>query len=179
MRVRKLNIAFVLTIHIRLLKIQLERKLELPVRAVEGVSGPRAGDPGHSRVADVGVRVAELRRIGQRKGEPCCVLCGTIMSMRFQSANIGVNNRRANSSAVIRPAVQTNKAGFPPRRGKPALISNRQRIRIPARSSLQVEDRSVKLVRTAPGDSDNLYPARAALLRLTGVREHLHFGNRF
>ena len=49
-----------------------------------------------------------------------------IMSMRFRPANIRVINRRASSSAVIRPAVPQEKAGFPLCRGKPALISNRQ-----------------------------------------------------
>jgi hypothetical protein len=49
-----------------------------------------------------------------------------IMSMRFRPANIRVIHRRVCSSAVIGPAVQIKMAGFPPCRGKPALISNHQ-----------------------------------------------------
>jgi len=74
-----------------------------------------------------GPRKGESSSRSMRKGfrtQPARLVRGSsrpIMSMRFRPANIRVINRRVCSSAVIGPAVQTNMAGFPPCRGKPAL----------------------------------------------------------
>ena len=107
--------------------------------------GPRKGEPSSCSMRNgLPTQPARLVRGSSRR----------IMSMRFRPANIRVINRRASSSAVIRPAVENKKAGLPPARGKPAFISNRQTKRLDG--SLHIRTRvggcqCSRLLRPIPG----------------------------